>query len=99
MVVELDMRWSVVFFLTSKPWRAAILRLPEYPNLLSRTLSYLAATCHGSVSLADTLWLKNGDWLSGKIRILKGGKLLLQTDYAGTLTLDWNQLQSVESDQ
>lgn len=64
MVVELDMRWSVVFFLTSKPWRVAILRLPEYPCLLSRTLFYLAATgvwsmrwTASSVTDGSNLWV------------------------------------------
>ncbi|MCQ4346012.1 DUF481 domain-containing protein [Pseudomonas stutzeri] len=48
---------------------------------------------------ADTVWLKNGDRLSGSIRLLDGGKLLFRTDYAGSLTLDWKQVASLESDQ
>lgn len=50
-------------------------------------------------ALADSVWLKNGDRLSGKIQLLDGGKLLLKTDYAGSLTLDWKQVASLESDR
>lgn len=50
-------------------------------------------------ALADTVWLKNGDRLSGTIQLFDGGKLLLRTDYAGSVTLDWKQVASLESDQ
>jgi hypothetical protein len=32
---------------------------------------------------ADTVWMKNGDRLSGKIKVFDGGKLLLETRMAG----------------
>jgi hypothetical protein len=41
--------------------------------------------------LADTVWLKNGDKLSGKIIPFDGGKLLIQTQYAGAVTIDWKR--------
>lgn len=34
---------------------------------------------------ADTLWLTNGDRLSGTIQSLSDGELELKTDYAGLL--------------
>ncbi|HCP02913.1 MAG TPA: DUF481 domain-containing protein, partial [Pseudomonas sp.] len=34
-------------------------------------------------SVADTLWLDNGDRLTGKVAFLEGGKLVLETDFAG----------------
>ena len=33
--------------------------------------------------LADTVWLDNGDRLSGEIVLMDGGKLALKTRYAG----------------
>lgn len=49
--------------------------------------------------LADTVWMKNGDRLTGEIRLLDGGKLLLQTTYGGTVSLDWKQVASLDSDK
>lgn len=68
------------------------MRLPIL--LLSVILSLLVTP-----ALADTVWLKNGDRLSGRIQLFDGGKLLLKTDYAGSVTLDWRQVASLESDQ
>lgn len=56
------------------------------------------AACSTSL-LADTVWLKNGDKLSGTILLLSGGKLMLQTEYAGSVTLDVQKIATLESDQ
>jgi hypothetical protein len=49
--------------------------------------------------MADTVWMKNGDRLSGTIRVFDGGKLMLETDYSGVLSLDWSQVATLESEQ
>ncbi|SDA96907.1 Protein of unknown function, DUF481 [Pseudomonas sp. NFACC15-1] len=67
--------------------------------MLSRTLLCLAVTSASMPLLADTVWLKNGDKLSGKITVFDGGKLLIQTDYAGAVPIDWKQVKTLESDQ
>lgn len=67
--------------------------------MLSRTLLCIAITSVSMPLLADTVWLKNGDRLTGTIRVFDGGKLLLQTDYAGAIPLDWKQIKTLESDQ
>jgi hypothetical protein len=67
---------------------------------MSTRIAVLLALCAASgASLADTVWLKNGDRLSGKIRVFDGGKLLLQTDYGGSIAIDWKQVKTLESDQ
>ncbi len=43
--------------------------------------------------------LTNGDRLSGEIKTMTKGKLVLATSYAGDVTLDWTQVASVESSQ
>src|SRR5690554_1236705 len=48
---------------------------------------------------ADTVWLKNGDRLTGQIVLLDSGKLLLKTDYAGTITLKIHKVATLESEQ
>ncbi|MDR9750017.1 DUF481 domain-containing protein [Pseudomonas sp. SZMC_28357] len=67
--------------------------------MLTRTLLCLAAVSASSPLLADTVWLKNGDKLSGKITVFDGGKLLIQTEYAGAVPIDWKQVKTLESDQ
>lgn len=46
---------------------------------------------------ADTVWMKNGDRLSGRIQQLEAGKLTLTSSYGGTIHLDWEQVESFES--
>ncbi len=48
---------------------------------------------------ADTVWLSNGDILTGDIIKLDAGKLSLKTAYAGTLELDWSFVASLDSDK
>ena len=67
--------------------------------MLSRTLLCIAIISTSVPVLADTVWLKNGDRLTGTIRVFDGGKLLLQTEYAGAIPLDWKQIKTLESDQ
>ena len=67
--------------------------------MLSRTLLCLAVLSLTAPVLADTVWLKNGDRLTGKIKVFDGGKLLIQTDYAGAVPIDCKQVKTLESDQ
>ncbi len=67
--------------------------------MLSRSLLCLAVLGASTPLLADTVWLKNGDKLSGKITLFDGGKLLIQTEYAGAVTIDWKQVKTLDSDQ
>ncbi|WP_460926297.1 DUF481 domain-containing protein [Pseudomonas sp. MC6] len=67
--------------------------------MLSRSLLCLAVFSASTPLLADTVWLKNGDKLSGTITVFDGGKLLIQTKYAGTVTIDWKEVKTLDSDQ
>ncbi|MFJ2429512.1 DUF481 domain-containing protein [Pseudomonas sp. NPDC087804] len=67
--------------------------------MLSRTLLCLTVFSASTPLLADTVWLKNGDKLSGTISLFDGGKLLIQTKYAGAVTIDWKEVKTLESDQ
>jgi putative salt-induced outer membrane protein YdiY len=51
------------------------------------------------VAHADTIELKNGDHLTGKVTQLVGGKLTLTTTYAGALTITWDDVTSVKLDK
>lgn len=62
--------------------------------LLALFLSTLAAPLW-----ADTVWLNNGDRLSGEIILLDGGKLALKTKYAGQVLIDWKDIDTLSSDK
>ncbi|WP_437883504.1 DUF481 domain-containing protein [Pseudomonas sp. LRF_L74] len=67
--------------------------------MFSRTLLCLLVASASSAALADTVWLKNGDRLTGTIKLFDGGKLLLETDYGGSIPLDWSKIATLESSQ
>lgn len=67
--------------------------------MLSRSLLCLAVFSASTPLLADTVWLKNGDKLSGTITVFDGGKLLIQTKYAGAVTIEWKEVKTLDSDQ
>lgn len=48
---------------------------------------------------ADTVWLNNGDRLSGEIVLLDGGKLALKTKYAGRVLIAWKDIDTLRSDK
>jgi hypothetical protein len=47
---------------------------------------------------ADEVWLKNGDRLTGKVVSLEGGTLLLNTSYAGDLSIKWAEVVNLKTD-
>ncbi|QIQ20603.1 DUF481 domain-containing protein [Zophobihabitans entericus] len=47
---------------------------------------------------ADTVWVKNGDILSGKIQIVDNSKLVIDTKYAGEITLDIKHIKTFSID-
>lgn len=49
-------------------------------------------------SRADTIWLTNGDQISGKITLLDSGKLFITTDYAGSISVSWDKVKTFETD-
>ncbi|WP_394561634.1 DUF481 domain-containing protein [Aquipseudomonas alcaligenes] len=49
--------------------------------------------------VADTVWLNNGDRLTGEILLLDGGKLALKTKYAGKVLIDWKDIATLNADK
>ncbi|WP_392566065.1 DUF481 domain-containing protein [Utexia brackfieldae] len=49
-------------------------------------------------ALADTVWLKNGDVISGSVKLVDSNKLLLDTDFAGTVSIDRNKIKTFSVD-
>jgi putative salt-induced outer membrane protein YdiY len=60
---------------------------------------WLLLCCVCLPSWADTVWLNNGDRLTGTIVLLEGGKLVLKTKYAGRVMINWSDISTLRSDQ
>lgn len=66
---------------------------------VSRLLTLLlAALAWPAAARADTVVLVNGDRLSGAVQRLEDGKLVLQSEYLGSVQLKWADIRSIESD-
>ena len=52
-----------------------------------------------SMTAADQVVLKNGDRLTGTIVRSDGKKLVIKSEYAGAVTVDWTAIQQITSDQ
>lgn len=50
-------------------------------------------------AFADTVWLNNGDRLTGEILLLDGGKLSFKTKYAGRVLIDWKDIDTLSADK
>lgn len=48
---------------------------------------------------ADEIWLKNGDHLTGKVKALDGGTLVFETSYAGDLSIKWEEVVNLKTDE
>jgi len=52
-----------------------------------------------SIALADTLILDNGDRITGRIQRAESGKVVIATDYAGEIRIDWAHIETLTSDE
>jgi putative salt-induced outer membrane protein YdiY len=47
---------------------------------------------------ADEVYLKNGNHLSGRLVSMGEGRLILETDFAGRLTIDWSHVERLSTE-
>jgi putative salt-induced outer membrane protein YdiY len=52
-----------------------------------------------SSCLADTVMLDNGDRVTGRIQRSESGKLVIATDYAGEVKIDWTHVKTLTGDE
>jgi len=52
-----------------------------------------------SITLADTVILDNGDRITGRIQRAESGKVIIATDYAGEIGIDWAHIETLTSDE
>jgi putative salt-induced outer membrane protein YdiY len=88
----------------SSPRAAAARRPPRRPNgtfaapVLAVVLLVLSATVQAAPK-TDILVFRNGDRLTGEVKGLERGKLSFKTDATGTISVEWDKVASVQSEQ
>lgn len=50
-------------------------------------------------AFADTVWLKNGDKITGKLGVKLANKLTMNTSYADEIKINWNEIASIDAEQ
>ena len=65
----------------------------QLPLLAAALALSVAAAAH-----ADTVTLRNGDRLSGKVLHKSGDVLTFETSYAGKLRIRWSEVRSIATD-
>ncbi|MFC4277212.1 DUF481 domain-containing protein [Achromobacter aloeverae] len=60
-------------------------------------LVFFMAMLRTAAALADTVWMDNGDHLTGTIKSLDGGFLLVSTPYAGDVRIDFKHVTTLQS--
>lgn len=68
------------------------------PHLPSRLLIALVALFGAARLAADTVEVKNGARIIGKITKIDGGSVVVSTDYAGTITIKQSEVASIATD-
>ncbi len=71
--------------------------MPRYLILL--TLAALSATDAHAAPKTDVIMLRNGDRLTGEVKEMVRGQLMLKTDNAGTIYVEWDKITSLQSGQ
>lgn len=71
---------------------------PRWRRLPLRLSLSIAALCAAGSAGADEIRLANGDRITGRIVSKAGNDLVIDTDYAGRLTLRWDQVAALRTD-
>lgn len=66
----------------------------HFVMLIASTLCLLSAPV-----LADTIWLKNGDKITGTLGVKVSNKLTVKTTYADEVKINWNDIHSIDADK
>jgi hypothetical protein len=66
----------------------------RYPILVAVT-----ATLAGMPAVADTIYLKNSDRITGEIGALEDGWLNVKTKYAGAIRVDWKMVERISTER
>lgn len=66
--------------------------------ILATALASIVSSPAFAREKSDVVWLVNGDRITGEIKRLEHGVLRLSTDSLGTVNIEWDDINTVESD-
>lgn len=66
---------------------------------VSKTFVCVALIGADAPAFADTVWMKNGDRLTGTVKVFDGSKLVVDTEYGGSVALDMKRVKTLETVQ
>ncbi len=72
--------------------------MPTHPNPVLRALCVALAGLLATSLFADTVEVKNGARIIGKITKIDAGAVVVSTDYAGTITIKQSEVSSIATD-
>lgn len=67
--------------------------------MMKHSLFFMVALCMACAMRADQITTVNGDLIKGKITGIKGGKISIETTFAGTLAIDRTLVKTVDYDR
>src|SRR5579863_4916241 len=74
------------------------LAFPRTTRILFLTLLTVFLSSSAEAKRKDVVVMNNGDHFTGQVKRLENGLLFIELEYvSGTIGLDWNQVQSVQS--
>src|SRR4051794_29490827 len=68
------------------------------PSILRKSLAVFIAVLAAAQLDADTVEIKNGARILGKITKIDAGSVVVSTDYAGTITIKQSEVTSIATD-
>lgn len=68
----------------------------HWPICLALWLLWLTTM---NMALADTVWLKNGDKITGTLGVKISNKLTFKTTYADEIKINWHDIHSIHADK
>jgi hypothetical protein len=71
-------------------------KILDIPKML--TIFLLVQIINCPIVLADELRLKNGDRITGQVIAMKNNKLVFKTPYAGEISLEWDEVSNLTSE-
>ncbi len=79
-----------------------MLTYPDQPSRTMRIVTALIAIVLSGASMArdktDVILMNNGDRLTGEIKKLEHGKLVVSTESMGQVQIEWNDIANIDSD-
>jgi sRNA-binding regulator protein Hfq len=54
---------------------------------------------HISPLMADDIYIKNGNHISGNIISMSNNQVVIKTSYAGEISVNWSEIASLKTDQ